>query len=170
MFFVLATLDSNDYLDIKALNGSKIGHLTWSLNKLKALKATSPPPNANSLTTSTTSSSSSSSTSNNTLTSSISSPLLSGLLQTQQIQHAFLDENDQLEFRYYSGASTNNKKSDILARSITLKLVVCNTNINNIPGLLLNNNNNQSIICNKTSIEDDILTFKITGNLICILF
>ena len=156
---------------MKSLNGSKIGHLTWSLNKLKALKATSPAPNTNSLTTSTTSSSSSSSTSNNTLTSSMSTPLLSGLLQTQQAQHVYLDENDQLEFRYYSGAqasSTNPIKSDILARSITLKLAQTATNSSNMPAILLNNSNtnNQSIICNKTNIEDDILTFKITGNLI----
>jgi hypothetical protein len=101
----------------------------------------------------------------------MSTPLLSGLLQTQQAQHVYLDENDQLEFRYYSGAqasSTNPIKSDILARSITLKLAQTATNSSNMPAILLNNSNtnNQSIICNKTNIEDDILTFKITGNLI----
>lgn len=89
----------SDYLDIQRVNGAKIGHLTWSLSKLKSMQL-----NIN----------------NN------SDPVLPQETITHQLaQEASLKLDDLLEFRYCSGTKTNT----VLACSIQLpvKLPQLNT-------------------------------------------
>lgn len=104
----LGSTDSDDNLDSHKLNGSKIGHLTWSLNKLKQLNLVNshptkaPPAPSSDLI--------------------ISSPLASSNINQSPL---LLDCSFELvEFRYYSGLSPDNR---ILAKSVQLKLIYLNS-------------------------------------------
>lgn len=106
-FLTQGSTDSDDSLDSHKLNGSKIGHLTWSLNKLKQLNLVNshptkaPPAPSSDLI--------------------ISSPLANNSNQSPLL----LDCSVELvEFRYYSGQSPDSR---VLAKSVQLKLIYLNS-------------------------------------------
>ena len=101
--YAKASTDSKSFLDRQKLNGSKIGHLTWSLHKLKQLQTTATPTN---------------------ITTSLNVALSSPLDETNS-SSVVLTETDQLEFRYYSGGGGQKcAYGTILARSVTLKVIL----------------------------------------------
>ncbi len=105
----LVANNSNESLDSQQLNGSKIGHITWSLNKLKQsnqVNGISRLKNSTSLPL------------NNPDMIMNTSPCVTGL-NKQMSQSVSNNGFDFVEFRYYSGMTPEK----ILAKSEELKLI-----------------------------------------------
>ena len=132
-------------MDIHRLNGSKIGHLTWSLNKLKQIYQE---------------------------TNERDKQLVANT--SEQTLENERDDNDLLEFRYYGAKHLkDSSEPSILAKSISLKIYLNNSNNNNknlTPGpssasyhLTTNSiNNNLNITNNNNKISSfEFVTFRI---------
>jgi len=137
--YKINSLNPNDFVDIHRLNGSKIGHLTWPLSKIKSVIESSPNLFVNN----------------------------SSLCQNDCVLTLNEDNCDQLEFRYYSGS-----RNTLLARSISLKLVLDSSNLSIYPSKIQNKTpylqksfsfttENPSITNQMTSSSDEFLTFRI---------
>ena len=123
-FFKIASTDSGEYLELQKVNGSKIGHITWSLNKLKSLQvfnftensaqSNNPMPKLNSSLTHLNQSSEIAfkSTKSN-----------SNTLNEQQMFLHRIKHDDLFEFRYYSGAKANT----CYASSVALRIILSNS-------------------------------------------
>jgi hypothetical protein len=158
--------DSNSYLEMRHVTGSKIGHITWSLSNLKSMQSCS------------NSKSESSSSSSPLRYNSFLNNLPNRDLNKSKIndKKRKISQDDALEFRYY------NFNNDLcIAKSITLRVIASsssetNNNQNNMTSSSSSSSSFDSFSVNTNSIssslvlssnskskDEEFLTFKISG-------